>query len=151
MHPLPPQVADAKHPSVHSELRELVTFRGPVDAVYKAAPEKVSLDTGSGAWAGLAGWLAGSWAPGLGCWAGRELAGGAPALRGCLRTPAVRWVRGPHLAALRSLACPCWGGARPLLPLRPLRCAAGDVVIANSKWPEAVLWTPWTSMEACYK
>jgi len=26
------QVADAKHPSVHKELREAATFRGPVDA-----------------------------------------------------------------------------------------------------------------------
>lgn len=43
-----PQVADAKHPSIHQELRELVTFRGPVDSVYKAAPSKVSLDNGSG-------------------------------------------------------------------------------------------------------
>ena len=42
------QVADAKHPSIHQELREQVTFRGPVDSVYKAAPSKVSLDNGAG-------------------------------------------------------------------------------------------------------
>lgn len=42
------RVADAKHPSVHQELRELVTFRGPVDAVYKKAPQKVALDNGNG-------------------------------------------------------------------------------------------------------
>lgn len=57
-HQLPTQVADAKHPTVHKELRELVTFRGPVDAVYKAAPEKVSLDAGSGAWMSMR-WVAG--------------------------------------------------------------------------------------------
>lgn len=50
------QVADSKHPSVHKELREKVTFRGPVDAVYKKAPSKVMLDSGAGAWGcGLGG------------------------------------------------------------------------------------------------
>ncbi len=41
-------MSDAAHPSVHQELRELVTFRGPVDSVYKAAPSRLSLDNGSG-------------------------------------------------------------------------------------------------------
>lgn len=68
------RVADAKHPSVHKELRELVTFRGPVDAVYKSAPGKVTLDSGR-----------------------------------------------------------------------------GDVAIASNGWPEVVVWTPWTAMEACYR
>jgi glucose-6-phosphate 1-epimerase len=68
------RVADAKHPSVHKELRELVTFRGPVDSVYKSAPSKVTLDTRS-----------------------------------------------------------------------------GDVAIASNGWPEVVVWTPWTAMEACYR
>ncbi|KAL4441812.1 hypothetical protein ABPG77_003728 [Micractinium sp. CCAP 211/92] len=68
------RVSDAAHPSVHQELRELVTFRGPVDSVYKAAPSRLSLDNGS-----------------------------------------------------------------------------GDVVIASQQWPEVVVWTPWTAMEACYK
>ncbi|EFN55380.1 hypothetical protein CHLNCDRAFT_35636 [Chlorella variabilis] len=68
------RVRDSTHPSVHQELRELATFRGPVDAVYKAAPAKVLLDNGS-----------------------------------------------------------------------------GDVSIASVNWPEVVVWTPWTAMEACYK
>lgn len=53
------QVADAKHPSVHKELRELATFRGPVDHVYRSAPPKVVLDNGSGGSEGRAGWAAG--------------------------------------------------------------------------------------------
>ncbi|KAI3431861.1 hypothetical protein D9Q98_010612 [Chlorella vulgaris] len=68
------RVADAAHPSVHKELRELATFRGPVDAVYRGAPAKVVLDNG-----------------------------------------------------------------------------AGDVGMASDNWPDVVLWTPWTAMEACYK
>ena len=44
-------MADAKHPSVHKELRELVTFSGPVDAVYRGAKGPVRLDNGKGAWA----------------------------------------------------------------------------------------------------
>ncbi|PSC73084.1 glucose-6-phosphate 1-epimerase [Micractinium conductrix] len=68
------RVADSKHPSVHKELRELVTFRGPVDSVYKNAPAKVALDNGRGA-----------------------------------------------------------------------------VAMSSSNWPEIVVWTPWTAMEACYK
>lgn len=43
-------MADAAHPSVHKELRELATFRGPVDAVYRGAPAKVVLDNGAGEW-----------------------------------------------------------------------------------------------------
>lgn len=28
---------------------------------------------------------------------------------------------------------------------------AGDVAIASNGWPEVVVWTPWTAMEACYR
>eukprot|EP00887_Chlorella_sp_A99_P002706 scaffold6.g2706.t1 len=67
------EVADAKHPTVHTELREAVTFRGPVDAVYRGSPGSVRLDAG-----------------------------------------------------------------------------AGDVTIDSTNWPDVVVWTPWTAMEACY-
>lgn len=68
------RVADAKHPTVHTELREAVTFRGPVDAVYRGSPGSVRLDAG-----------------------------------------------------------------------------AGDVTIDSTNWPDVVVWTPWTAMEACYQ
>lgn len=41
-------MADAKHPTVHKELREAVTFSGPMDSVYRAAKPSVTLDTGAG-------------------------------------------------------------------------------------------------------
>lgn len=43
------QVADAKHPTVHKELREAVVFNGPMDAVYRGAKGNVVLSNGKGA------------------------------------------------------------------------------------------------------
>lgn len=68
------RVADAKHPTVHKELREAVTFSGPMDSVYRGAKGQVALDNGK-----------------------------------------------------------------------------GTVRIASTNWPDVVVWTPWTAMEACYK
>ena len=34
---------------------------------------------------------------------------------------------------------------------QPLPVLAGDVAIASNGWPEVVVWTPWTAMEACYR
>lgn len=33
----------------------------------------------------------------------------------------------------------------------PFSKPAGTVTLGSSGWADAVLWTPWTAMEACYK
>lgn len=43
------QVADANNPAQKTEDREAISFDGPMDSVYLAAPEHVQLDVGTGA------------------------------------------------------------------------------------------------------
>ena len=148
------QVADSKHPSVHKELRELVTFRGPVDSVYKNAPAKVALDNGRGACRRFClVWLAARSActqfceasvQACACWSVGRHRGWKASSQACAFLPLRCGTQGTLLKG-----CRCTAVLTSLVALpHPL---AGAVAMSSSNWPEIVVWTPWTAMEACYK
>ena len=64
-----------------------------------------------------------------------------------------------HAATHQAMTCHVWPAAPPPPKKsppsseqpQPFLGLAGDVAIASNGWPEVVVWTPWTAMEACYR